>query len=69
MYDTQTCEIFVLRDMVFHEPIFPFHSKNASDHLIDIFSDLVLSKPALEDIPTLDDLLLSLRLHHHLLLK
>ena len=46
LYDLQTKQFFVSRDVTFHETIFPFHSISPLDHLVDPFPDLVLPSPA-----------------------
>lgn len=48
LYDIQTSEVFVSRDVVFHEEIFPFHSIIDSEKMIDSFQDLVLPKTMAE---------------------
>ena len=42
LYDVSTKEIFVSRDVVFHESTFSFSSMPAHDSTSDIFSELVL---------------------------
>lgn len=51
LYDTASKQIFVFRDVLFHEGIFPFYSVVSSDELIDPFPDLVLPIPWLEKSP------------------
>ena len=48
LFDIQTKQIFVSRDVVFHEEVFPFHSVTAEDTLVDPFPNLVLPAPFLE---------------------
>lgn len=45
LYDGKLKEIFLTRDVVFHENIFPFHIVSATDQLLDPFPDLVLPTP------------------------
>ena len=42
LYDVNTKQIFVSRDVVFHEEVFPFHSLTDAPTYIDPFLDLVL---------------------------
>ena len=49
LYDVQSKQIFISRDVIFHEEIFPFHTVVASDKLVDPFPDLVLPKAL--DVP------------------
>lgn len=42
LYDIQTKQIFISRDVVFHETIFPFHSIPNNNQLMDPFPDIVL---------------------------
>ena len=44
LYDVVNKEVFVSRDVVFHENIFPFHSIYSQEGLVDPFIDLVLPK-------------------------
>ena len=48
LYDIQSNQIFVSRDVIFHEEIFPFHSMVISDELVDQFPDLGLPISSLE---------------------
>ena len=48
LYDIQSRQIFVSRDVVFHKEVFLFHNMVASDKLIDHFPDLVLPISFLE---------------------
>lgn len=48
MYDIATKEIFISRDVVFHEHIFLFHSIKTPESMVDFFPGLVLPKPATE---------------------
>ena len=50
LYDIQEKQVFVSRDVVFHEDIFPFHTVNGIDNLVDPFPDLVLPTSTL-DVP------------------
>lgn len=59
MYDIQNSEIFVSRDIVFHEDTFLFHDLVSSDPLVDPFPDLMLPKPAAERVPVLDESVLN----------
>lgn len=43
-------QIFISRDVVFHEEIFPFHSSTSSEQLNDPFPQHVIPMPAI-DIP------------------
>ena len=51
IYDLKSKQIFISRDVVFHEHIFPFHSVIATTELVDPFLDIVLPSPT-SDIPT-----------------
>ncbi|KAL5766458.1 hypothetical protein ACOSP7_017075 [Xanthoceras sorbifolium] len=42
LYDMETKQIFIYRDVVFHEEVFPFHSVVPSTSLTDSFPDLLL---------------------------
>ncbi|KAL5551859.1 hypothetical protein UlMin_002035 [Ulmus minor] len=46
-YDIETKQVFLSRDAVFHEEVFPFHAITCSDHIADPFPDLVLPHPSL----------------------
>ena len=48
LYDIQSKQIFISRDVVFYENIFPFHTLVSSDRLADPFPDLVLPHPFLK---------------------
>ena len=50
LYDIQTKQIFISRDVIFHEDVFPFHTLVSSKNLIDPFPDLVLPHSGL-DVP------------------
>lgn len=43
-YGIDNQKIFVSRDVVFHEHIFPFHKIISSEEVVDSFPDLVLPK-------------------------
>ena len=47
LYDVQNKQIFISKDVIFHEEIFPFHTVTNSDKLIDPFPDIVMPKPSL----------------------
>ena len=51
LYDIISKQVFISRDVVFHEHIFPFHTTTASIDLIDPFPSVVLPNPA-SDIPS-----------------
>lgn len=42
LYDIEPKQIFISRDVIFHENVFPFHSIFGSTNLVDPFPDLVL---------------------------
>ncbi|KAK2661113.1 hypothetical protein Ddye_007646, partial [Dipteronia dyeriana] len=42
LYDIESKQIFVLRDVIFHEHIFPFHNIEKFKVPIDPFPDIVL---------------------------
>lgn len=44
LYDNENQKIFVSRDVVFHEHIFPFHKITSPEEIVDSFPDLVLPK-------------------------
>ncbi|KAI9160054.1 hypothetical protein LWI28_004620 [Acer negundo] len=46
IYDIHSKQVFVSRDVVFHEEIFPFHTIVTSESLVDPFPDFVLHVPA-----------------------
>ena len=48
LYDIHTKHIFVSRDVIFHEEVFPFRSVTDIASLIDPFLDLVLPNPSLD---------------------
>ena len=52
LYDLKTKQVFVSRDVVFHEHLFPFHSMIPPDSLIDLFPYVVLPIPASDLIPS-----------------
>ncbi|KAK0595997.1 hypothetical protein LWI29_011853 [Acer saccharum] len=56
LYDVQSKQIFISRDVVFHEEIFPFHIVVPSKHLVDPFPDLVLPVPAQYIVHTPSDI-------------
>ena len=45
LFDIVNKEIFISRDVIFHETIFPFHSVVSQEILVDPFVDLVLPHP------------------------
>lgn len=45
LYDVVTKQIFISRDVIFHEEIYPFHTVIDKDQLIDPFPYLVLPIP------------------------
>lgn len=47
LYDIQTKQVFVSRDVVFHKEVFPFHSFTDVNPTVDPFTDLVLPSPSL----------------------
>ena len=50
LFDISTREIFVSRDVIFHETIFPFSSIVAKDPYIDPFDDMVVPRIWADDI-------------------
>lgn len=46
LFDLHSKEVFVSRDVIFHESLFPFVVSSRSTLVIDLFPDLVLPKPA-----------------------
>ena len=44
--------MFVSRDVVFHEDIFPFHQLPSKESFVDPFPDLVIPKPILKHSPS-----------------
>lgn len=46
LYDIQTKQVFISRDVIFHEEIFPFHTIASTSNLFDPFPDLVLPVPS-----------------------
>lgn len=48
LYDIHTKQIFVFRDIVFYEEVFPFHSVVAADNLTNPFPHLFLPNPSLD---------------------
>lgn len=50
LYDIESKKIFVSRDIIFHEEVFPFHSVVVASTLTDPFPDLVLPTP-LREVP------------------
>lgn len=52
LYDIENKEIFLSKDVVFHEDIFPSHSEVAANTLVNPFPDLVLPTSLLE-VPNL----------------
>ena len=51
LYDVVNKEIFISRDVVFHETIFPFHTVVTHESVVDPFVDLVLPRPQVTEIP------------------
>ncbi|KAL5542038.1 hypothetical protein UlMin_009748 [Ulmus minor] len=47
-YDIETKQVFLSRDAVFHEEVFPLHAITCSDHVADPFLDLVLPHSSLQ---------------------
>ena len=47
-YDVKTKQVFLSRDAVFHEEVFPFHSITSSDQVTDPFPDLVLPHSSIQ---------------------
>lgn len=47
LYDVESKQIFLSRDVIFHEDIFPFHTVRTTDQILDSFLDLVLSIPSM----------------------
>ena len=47
-YDVETKQVFLSRDAVFHEEVFPFHAITSSDQVTDPFPDLVLPHSSLQ---------------------
>ena len=54
LYDMVNKQVFVSRDVIFHENVFSFHSTNDASSLIDPFSDFVLPSSASEVSPSND---------------
>ena len=53
LYDIETKQVFISRDVVFHEEIFPFHTVRPSASVLDPFPDLVLPIPQADlDMPS-----------------
>ena len=48
LYDIHIKQVFVSKDVIFHENVFPFHSITDIASLIDPFCDLVLPFPSLD---------------------
>ena len=48
LYDIQYNQIFVSKDVIFHEEIFPFHAVVTSNKLVDPFPDLVFPISSLD---------------------
>ena len=51
LYDIQTKQFFVSRDVVFHEEVFPFHSVVDVSTMTDPFPNLVLPTPLCDTSP------------------
>ncbi|XP_031259419.1 uncharacterized protein LOC116117549 [Pistacia vera] len=47
-YDVETKQVFLSRDAVFHEEVFPFHAITSLDQVTDPFPDLVLPHSSLQ---------------------
>lgn len=45
LYDIENKRVFISRDVIFHEDVFPFHQITSQDSVEDSFPDLVLPKP------------------------
>ena len=50
LYEIQDKKVFISRDVIFHESVFPFHAKSDLSALNDLFPDFVLPNSNL-DIP------------------
>ena len=50
LYDIQAKQVFISRDVIFHEHVFPFHTIHGSIRLYDLFPDFVLPISAM-DVP------------------
>ncbi|XP_068662825.1 uncharacterized protein [Aristolochia californica] len=50
-YDVETHQVFLSRDAVFHEEVFPFHTITSSTQLTDPFPDFVLPHSSLHASP------------------
>ncbi|KAJ0093262.1 hypothetical protein Patl1_24687 [Pistacia atlantica] len=46
-YDVETKQVFLSRDAVFYEEVFPFHAITSSDQIPNLFPDLVLPHSSL----------------------
>lgn len=51
LLDVTSRQIFLSRDVIFHEEIFPFHTIVQADQMLDPFSDLVLPSSSLSPPP------------------
>lgn len=47
LYDVESKQVFISRDVIFQEEIYPFHTVVKADQLVDPFPDLVLPIPSL----------------------
>ena len=43
LYDIQARKVFISRDVIFHDHIFPFHNFQGPTHLNDLFPDFILA--------------------------
>lgn len=48
LFDLYSKEVFVSRDVIFHESLFPFMASSRSTLVVDPFPNLVLPKPAMQ---------------------
>ena len=48
LYDIHVKQVFVSRNIIFHEEVFPFHSVANAEHLHDPFPESVLPLPLLD---------------------
>lgn len=53
LFDTQTKQIFISRDVFFYEEMFPLHSLTPREQLVDHFSQVAVPVPTVEiTLPT-----------------
>ena len=45
LYDLQTKQFFISRNVIFHEHIFPFHASQSNHTVVNPFIDIVLPSP------------------------